>query len=175
MRLVVTGRRKDGKSVFVTDREVPGRTLKSFADMTNVDVWGSDDIPVRVASGERPEYVRFFPPEGGFRVQLFTAPPDSVVESARADHEQMVEELQSVLPGWLEDAHPDPDDPRFHATDTVDVGICVGGQAQLELDDGATAVLRPGDVYVQNGTRHRWSNTGDEPFQMLVFLVGLRR
>jgi hypothetical protein len=33
----------------------------------------------------------------------------------------------------------------------------------LELDDGATVTLRPGDTVVQNGTRHRWSNAGDVP------------
>jgi len=33
----------------------------------------------------------------------------------------------------------------------------------LELDDGVKLTLRPGDTYVQNGTRHRWSNKGDMP------------
>jgi hypothetical protein len=32
--------------------------------------------------------------------------------------------------------------------------------------------LGPGDVYVQNGTRHRWSNKGDVPAVVAVVLIG---
>jgi mannose-6-phosphate isomerase-like protein (cupin superfamily) len=42
----------------------------------------------------------------------------------------------------------------------------------LELDDGATVHLRPGDTVVQNGTRHRWSNPGTEPAVLAVFICG---
>ena len=42
----------------------------------------------------------------------------------------------------------------------------------LELDDGATVTLHPGDTYVQNGTRHRWSNEGDVPAVIAVVLIG---
>jgi hypothetical protein len=33
----------------------------------------------------------------------------------------------------------------------------------LELDDGAEVSLFPGDVLVENGTRHRWRVVGDAP------------
>jgi hypothetical protein len=42
----------------------------------------------------------------------------------------------------------------------------------LELDDGASVHLHPGDTVVQNGTRHRWSNPGDEPATLAVFICG---
>jgi len=41
-----------------------------------------------------------------------------------------------------------------------------------ELDRGATQVLNPGDTYIQNGTRHRWSNTGDVPAVLAIAIVG---
>jgi len=37
---------------------------------------------------------------------------------------------------------------------------------------GATQVLNPGDTYIQNGTRHRWSNTGDVPAVLAIAIVG---
>jgi hypothetical protein len=40
------------------------------------------------------------------------------------------------------------------------------------LDDGATVVLNPGDTYIQNGTRHRWSNRGEVPAVLAVALIG---
>ena len=60
----------------------------------------------------------------------------------------------------------------MHTTATVDHGVVLSGQATLELDDGAKVVLNTGDTYVQNGTRHRWSNTGAVPAVLAVFIVG---
>ena len=45
----------------------------------------------------------------------------------------------------------------------------------LELDDGASVELGPGDTVVQNGTRHAWRNPYSEPCRMVVFLVGAER
>ena len=60
--------------------------------------------------------------------------------------------------------------PREHATSGL--LIVLSGEATLELDDGVTVVLGPGDTYVQNGTRHRWSNSGSVPAVLAVTLVG---
>ena len=68
--------------------------------------------------------------------------------------------------------HLERDDPGMHTTASVDTGVVISGSVTLELDDGATVVLHPGDTYVQNGTRHRWSNPGDEPAVIAVALVG---
>ena len=59
----------------------------------------------------------------------------------------------------------------MHTSATVDYGVVVSGQATLELDDGEKVVLNPGDAYVQNGTRHRWSNSGDVPAVIAVSLI----
>jgi quercetin dioxygenase-like cupin family protein len=48
----------------------------------------------------------------------------------------------------------------------------LSGEPILELDDGVKLTLRPGDTYVQNGTRHRWSNKGDMPAVLAVTLIG---
>jgi uncharacterized cupin superfamily protein len=45
----------------------------------------------------------------------------------------------------------------------------------LELDDGAEVLLSPGDVVVQNGTRHRWRVVGDVPATMAAFIIGAHR
>jgi len=33
-------------------------------------------------------------------------------------------------------------------------------------------VLETGDAYIQNGTRHRWSNPGDVPAVLAIALIG---
>jgi mannose-6-phosphate isomerase-like protein (cupin superfamily) len=79
-------------------------------------------------------------------------------------------EFEQKLPGMAE--HLEPADPGMHTTASIDFGVVVSGQATLELDDGAKVALNPGDTYVQNGTRHRWSNTGDVPAVLAVALIG---
>jgi quercetin dioxygenase-like cupin family protein len=63
----------------------------------------------------------------------------------------------------------------FHRTDTTDFGVLLSGNIVAELDDGAEVLLSPGDVLVQNGTRHRWRVVGDAPATMASFIIGARR
>ena len=68
-------------------------------------------------------------------------------------------------------SHYDPDRPGMHTTQTVDVGVVLDGQLVLELDDGEV-LLGPGDVIVQNGTRHAWRNRGDRNCTMAFVMIG---
>jgi hypothetical protein len=63
----------------------------------------------------------------------------------------------------------------MHATDSVDYGVVLSGEIWLELDDGAEVRLGPGDVVVQNGTRHAWHTRAVEPCVVFFVLVGARR
>jgi quercetin dioxygenase-like cupin family protein len=66
----------------------------------------------------------------------------------------------------------EPDAPGMHTTDTIDFEVVLEGEIWLELDDGATMHLRPGDTVVQNGTRHAWRNNGTETARLAVFICG---
>lgn len=41
----------------------------------------------------------------------------------------------------------------------------------MELDDGETVALGPGDVLVQRGTYHAWRNPGPDACRMVFVLV----
>ena len=60
--------------------------------------------------------------------------------------------------------------PGFHATDTVDYAICLEGEVWAVLDEDET-LMRAGDVLIQRGTYHAWSNRGDRVCRMLFILV----
>jgi mannose-6-phosphate isomerase-like protein (cupin superfamily) len=107
---------------------------------------------------------------GGFRFGLFTVPPDGEVDLNGIDFEAALVEMEEKLPGMAE--HMEPDHPGMHTTATVDYEFVVSGRAVLELDDGSTVEVGPGDAVIQNGTRHAWRNPYDEPCQMVVVLVG---
>ena len=84
--------------------------------------------------------------------------------------EAAMAEMHTKLPGLAE--YLEPDAPGMHTTATIDFEYVVSGRCVLELDDGATREVGPGDVVVQNGTRHAWRNPFDEPCVMVVFLIG---
>ena len=40
---------------------------------------------------------------------------------------------------------------------------------------GDKVTLKQGDTFVQNGTRHRWRNAGNDPAVLFVALLGAER
>ena len=59
----------------------------------------------------------------------------------------------------------------MHRTHSVDYGIVLEGEIDMEVDDGATVHLKQGDVVVQRGTIHAWINRGDRPCKMAWILI----
>jgi len=60
---------------------------------------------------------------------------------------------------------------RNHRTDSLDYGICLSGQLDMELDDGVVVHLKAGDVVVQRGTIHNWANNSNAPAVMAFVLI----
>lgn len=72
------------------------------------------------------------------------------------------------------DMHPGRASP-MHRTDSVDYGIVLSGQVELELDDGVKTLLGPGDIVVQRGTMHLWRNpSATEPCRIAFILIEAR-
>ena len=59
----------------------------------------------------------------------------------------------------------------MHRTQTLDFGVVLEGEIQLELDGGATRTARAGDVVVQRGTIHAWENVSGEPCRIAFILI----
>jgi hypothetical protein len=102
-----------------------------------------------------------------------TLPPDSVMMSADFDPVAAGAEYVARLPGLAE--RFEPDSPGMHFTDTVDYGVLMDGELSLELDDGKMVALKPGDIVVQNGTRHAWRNHGPKAASLIFVLIGAKR
>ena len=171
VRRVVTGHDAEGKAVFVSDSLVePVVTALSPATAFH-QIWGGDGPPSFPDDGTRPPTTTYFPPVGGFRFGLFTLPPaEEPRPGPEVDVAGALAELSAALPGLFD--YNEATDPGMHTTPTIDFEVVLTGEVVLELDDGATVRLRPGDTVVQNGTRHRWSNPGDVPATLAVFICG---
>jgi mannose-6-phosphate isomerase-like protein (cupin superfamily) len=171
VRRVVTGHDSGGKAVFASDEVVaPVKTALSATSSFHV-LWGGDETPHFPDDGRRPPFTTYFPPVGGFRFGLFTLPPHGEpAPGPDVDIAAALNDLNAALPGMLD--YMEPGDPGMHTTDTIDFEVVLSGEVVLELDDGASVHLHPGDTVVQNGTRHRWSNPGDVPATLAVFICG---
>ncbi len=64
---------------------------------------------------------------------------------------------------------------EMHRTDTVDYVIILAGAIDMEMDDGLEVHLEAGDVVVQRGTYHSWTNRGTVPCRLAAVLVDARR
>jgi quercetin dioxygenase-like cupin family protein len=60
----------------------------------------------------------------------------------------------------------------MHKSKTVDYGIVMEGERVLQLDDGER-LMKPGDVVVQIGNWHRWTNS-TAPSLMAFIMMGAK-
>jgi mannose-6-phosphate isomerase-like protein (cupin superfamily) len=174
VRRVVTGHDQNGKAVFVSDVQVKPITASLVPGAEFHRLWGSDTAPTFPGSGAMPSYTTYFPPVGGFRVWFFSLPPRDRGTSedtvASMPDPAALSEFETNLPGLVQ--YLELDAPGMHTTPTVDFEVVLAGEIVLELDEGASTMLRAGDTIVQNGTRHRWRNDGDVPAVVAVFICG---
>ena len=59
----------------------------------------------------------------------------------------------------------------MHRTNSLDYGIVLSGQLELELDDGIKTLLHSGDIVVQRGTMHLWRNPHPSETCRIVFVL----
>lgn len=169
-RIVVTGVDGEGRSVFAADTRVDATVLSTSPDAAFYRLWGWDGPALAPSDGGEPAGHTFFPPSPGARWMITVFPPDSAAPTEIDDFEAAMAEAEQKLPDagrWME-----PEHPGMHTTETVDFGLVLDGEVELELDDGEKVHLRPGDGVVQNGTRHAWRNPFDRPCTMAFVLIG---
>jgi quercetin dioxygenase-like cupin family protein len=68
------------------------------------------------------------------------------------------------------DMYPGQQSP-MHRTNSLDYGIVLSGELELELDDGVKTLLHPGDIVVQRGTMHLWRNPSATETCRIVFVL----
>ena len=161
VRTVVTGHDAKGRSVFVQDEKVDGTPIPGLGELAFL--WNADEPATYPNAGNNPAAPGIFPPVGGIRYIIGTYLPGVIAPEPTP--EMHLEDGDE--PGGANDG--------FHTTDTTDFGVLLSGNMALELDDGAEVLLSPGDVLIENGTRHRWRVVGDVPAVMASFLIGARR
>lgn len=149
-------------------RHVPGFGAALYWKTTSATVLGGAAGDPLAGGGS------VLPMPGGSCAMLVTFPPDSDGSAPdEAAQQAAAAEMAERLPGLTDQF--EPEHPGFHRTDTVDYGVLLEGELELQLDEGETACFKAGDLVVQNGTRHAWRNPGSVPARMLFVMVGAVR
>jgi mannose-6-phosphate isomerase-like protein (cupin superfamily) len=170
-RRVVTGHSADGKAVFASDGEVEAVALGGGSSLDMV--WASAAAPTFPDDGAEPGMAGYWPPVGGVRYLIMNIAPRSEAAGRGTERAEMSGDIDRQLPGLMDAM--EKDEPGMHTSDTVDLEVVLSGEITLELDDGVTKTMGPGDTIIQNGTRHRWHNLGDQPARVAVILLGAHR
>ena len=63
----------------------------------------------------------------------------------------------------------------MHRTESLDYGICLEGECDMELDGGEVVTVRAGDVVIQRGTNHVWHNRFDRGLPLCLDPARRRR
>ncbi len=169
VRRVITGQLENGESVFTHVEEIePLRRVDGTSQWWGI--WGFDELPTLPYFNDKPYHAQsLFPPAGAVRVQMVNIPPGTIETIARPSQEWF--RLRDAA-----DVGRDADERTgMHTTDTIDVGIVVSGECEIEQGNGERVRLRVGDVYVQNGAEHAWHNDTGEPFIITFVFLGVVR
>ena len=59
----------------------------------------------------------------------------------------------------------------FHRSASIDYGIVLKGEIELELDDGEIRTIGVGGIIIQRGTVHLWRNPSKSEICRIVFIL----
>ena len=162
-RRVVSGLDAVGKSTIVLDSYTRSRLAREAS--TICDVWRVDSLPPHMADdGPFTEPRQPSLPSSGFVIRVATFPPEREIDWAVARREPPY----SSIPNGYSDI------PGLHVTETVDVVTVISGELYAVLETTET-LLRPGDTFIQRGTKHAWSNRGTEPVTVVAVMMAAKR
>jgi mannose-6-phosphate isomerase-like protein (cupin superfamily) len=168
IRRVVTGHDENGKSICISDSDAnnvlkrdsrPGVTLTNF--------WECTSTPAEFDGAEETVDGPFIlhPPKGGSVFRMVEFEPEDPEILKTLDGKDAFGAM-GASDAIVEDARH----PFMHRTNSVDYAVIVSGEITMLLDDSSVH-LKAGDVVVQRGTNHAWSNQGTKSCIVAFVLV----
>ena len=174
VRRVVTGNDAQGRSRVLFDSAAPGVKVSAFKKGTGMtDIWTFDTCPAPL-SGDRDDGnlpFHFEPPAAGGRLRIVQS--DSKPDSYDASGDTYITKPhppRRTEGGTWERGGQNLYTTRIHKSETLDYGILLAGERVLWTDAGEYP-LQPGDVVVQIGSWHAWSETSQGSQMAFVMMA----
>jgi quercetin dioxygenase-like cupin family protein len=141
VRRVITGHGQGKKAKIIRDDIATNVSTRPNAASTTI--WCTDAVPVRQQVDDGGEDM------GARRINSGTP----------ANGTRLM--IMDLFPG---------SQGAMHRTDTLDYVVAIEGEVEMLLDD-SSVVLRAGDVLVQQGTIHAWTNRTNTHARLAIVLV----
>lgn len=171
VRRVVTGHDANGKAVILSDGAAPFvHTSDLRPGYASTDVWRTTDTPARIAPVEAEPTLgprRQLPTQRGTVIRINTLVPNATQKFDAGNVRELFAGMGNAAASTFD---KNARHPMMHRTETVDYAIVLEGEITMLLDD-SEVVLGPGDVLVQRGTNHAWSNRGTTPTKIAFILI----
>jgi quercetin dioxygenase-like cupin family protein len=147
VRRIVTGHNPEGRAVIVEDAQLTGAGLaedSGRADATFFSVWATHEVPVSLSD------------------EALVRQREGSITTILGTGRGSVLRIGVLAPGTRS---------PMHRTESLDYGICLEGEVDLELDGGDAVTVHAGDVVVQRGTNHVWHNRSHAPCRFAWILL----
>jgi quercetin dioxygenase-like cupin family protein len=172
IRRVVTGHDENGKSIVVSDDFAPAvRTSPARPGHYSTEIWRTEGAPAPIGNEPDPTTGprQLKPPKHGTVIRVSEMPPDSQAlrNFDAAAVKQVFESMGQADASTFKEGGRHP---LMHRTETIDYGIILSGELTLILEDSEVK-LQAGDMVIQRGTNHAWSNRSDKPCIIAFVLV----
>lgn len=173
VRRVVTGHDKDGRAVVISDGPAPFVHVNpDDPDWYSTDIWRMNETPAQIVATPQETTLgprRQLPAKGGtvIRINHFSPEPDAVRRMTPEDSRRAFAALGNEKAATFGKGGRHP---LMHRTETIDYAIVLSGAITMVLDD-RDVELKAGDVVVQCGTNHAWSNRSGAPCIVAFILI----
>ncbi|MFM9882233.1 MAG: cupin domain-containing protein [Burkholderiales bacterium] len=172
-RRVVTGHDENGRAIVVSDGPAPFvHTAAARVGYSSTDIWRTLATPAPiVANAPEPTLGprRQLPTRHGTVIRINRIEPESVAVRNMSPEEakQAFAALGNERASTFSESGRHP---MMHRTETIDYAIVLSGEIYCVLDD-SDVLLRAGDVLVQCGTNHAWSNRSNAVCEIAFILI----
>ena len=157
-RRIVTGHDENGTAIFLEDQICPNRfAIGGRETFVTNEIWRQTETPA-VNSGEYVDTTAcpfgINPPAAGNVFRIMQFPPDGEL--------------------GMKDDGVTPEPPMMHRTASLDYAMVLEGEVYAVLD-GGEKLMKKGDILIQRGTIHAWSNRSDKPAVILFILCAAEK
>jgi mannose-6-phosphate isomerase-like protein (cupin superfamily) len=173
VRRVVTGHDDKGRAIVVSDGPAPLVHVNALnPEWYSTDIWRTREMPAAIVPvppeptlGPR----RQMPTRNGTVLRINHYPPES--EAVRKmDPEASRRAFAALGNATAATFGKGGRHPLMHRTETIDYAIVLSGEITMVLDE-VDVHLKAGDIVVQCGTNHAWSNRTNAPCVVAFVLI----
>jgi mannose-6-phosphate isomerase-like protein (cupin superfamily) len=173
VRRVVTGHDASGKAIVVSDGPAPFvHTNAMRVGYSSTDIWRTNETPARIDANPAEPTLgtrRQLPAQRGTVIRINRIEPEAA--SIRNLSPEQSRQVFADLGNASASTHGKGGrHPMMHRTETIDYALVLSGEITCVLDD-SEVTLKAGDVLVQCGTNHAWSNRSNAVCEIAFVLV----